>query len=60
MSRKVKKWVDIIEKGKKTKKVWSDSFRVDQLDKYYEGFQRPSWWPDNKESFMVINLYMRT
>lgn len=56
MSRKVRKWVDIIEKGKKAKKVWSDSFRVDQLDKYYEGFQRPSWWPDNKESFMVINL----
>lgn len=47
-------WEDNINKGKTTKKKWRDSFRVDDLDKYWEGVQQPNWWPDN--NFIVINL----
>ena len=47
-------WTDNLNKGKATKKKWRDSFRVDDLDKYWEGVQQPNWWPD--DNFIVINL----
>ena len=54
MSRLVRKWTDKIEKGKRAKKTWSNTFRIPDLDKYWEGFQRPSWWQEN--TFIPLNL----
>lgn len=50
----VRDWFEKIRKGQATKKKWRDTFRVDDLDKYWEGHQRPEWWP--QETFLTINL----
>ena len=53
-SELVTEWLDKIKCGQATKKKWRDTFRVDDLDKYWEGYQQPSWWP--QETFITINL----
>ena len=53
-SELVTEWLDQIKKGQATKKKWRDTFRVDDLDAYWEGQQQPSWWP--QETFICINL----
>ena len=50
----VTEWLDQIKKGQATKKKWRDTFRVDDLDKYWEGYQQPNWWP--QDTFITINL----
>ena len=50
----VHKWQARIDEGKVAQKKWSDTFRIADLDKYYEGHQKPSWWVD--EQFIPINL----
>jgi hypothetical protein len=47
-------WEARIEKAKKVKKKWEDDFQVDNLDKLYEGFQRPSEWKNDQ--WITINL----
>lgn len=52
----VQKWNSRIDEGRAVRKVWLDSFHVEDLDRYYEGFQRPDWVTDSADKFMVINL----
>lgn len=35
-------------------KKWRETFKIDDLDKYWEGDQTPAWW--NEEFFVPINL----
>lgn len=48
------KWKKKLDQGRATKKKWMDDFRVVELDRYMEGFQRPSHWLEN--DFLSINL----
>lgn len=46
-------WKYRIDVGKSFRKRWEEDFRIDDLDKYWEGFQRPSWW---RGDFFSVNL----
>lgn len=50
----VEKWKFRLDKAHSTFKKWSDTFMTQELDKYWEGQQRPAWW--NEEFFVPINL----
>lgn len=50
----VKKWRHRIEVGQAAKKKWKEDFRVDDLDRYWEGAQTPASW--NGREFLSINL----
>lgn len=54
MSKLVDRWFDKLEKGKIAKEKWARTFRISDLDKYWEGFQKPSWWQE--ESFIPLNI----
>ena len=43
-----------LQKADAAHKKWRDTFRVEDLDKYWEGDQQPSWW--NEDFFCPINL----
>lgn len=50
----VDKWRLRLAKGELAHKKWRETFRLDDLDRYWEGDQRPDWW---QETFFVpINL----
>jgi len=50
----VEKWRDRLAKGESANKKWRETFRIDDLDKYWEGNQKPDWWVE--KFFMPINL----
>lgn len=50
----VDKWRLRLAKSEIMHKKWRETFRIDDLDRYWEGDQKPAWW---QESFFVpINL----
>lgn len=48
---KFKRW---LTKAEAAHKKWRETFRVDDLDRYWEGDQQPTWW--NEDFFCAINL----
>jgi len=50
----VEEWNAKIKDGKEVRDTWIKTFRIADLDKYYEGFQRPTSWPE--EDFFSVNM----
>src|SRR3990167_7738217 len=50
----VKKWRYRLHRADSAHKQWRESFRVEDLDRYWEGAQEPSWWAER--FFIPINL----
>jgi hypothetical protein len=50
----VEEWEAKIKDGKEVRDTWIKTFRIADLDKYYEGFQRPSSWPE--DDFFAVNM----
>lgn len=50
------KWLEKIDRAKKVRKAWLDSFRVSLAYEYYEGRMRPTWIPEN-EWITVNKIY---
>jgi len=50
----VQEWEAKIKDGKEVRDTWIKTFRIADLDKYYEGFQRPSNWVE--DDFFAVNL----
>lgn len=52
-----KVWINKIDAAKKLKKQWSEKYKTELLEQYYEGFQ---WGGDTSDNPYVINLIYAT
>lgn len=50
----VEKWESRIKDGKLVQEEWIKTFRIADLDKYYEGHQRPANWQE--DDWITVNI----